>query len=104
MCALANVAWLLVDAAEAALKSVCACRRSGAGHQRKWTETPALVRLSQKQGEESGVLAHADAARSAQQRKDGLACSTHKHTNTHTNPHTTNPNPNPNTHKITQNN
>lgn len=48
------------------------CRRRGAGHQRQRTETQTLVRLSQKQREESGILAHAHTARSPEQRQAGL--------------------------------
>lgn len=72
----------------------CVCRRSGAGHQCKRTETQTLVRVSQKQRQESGVLAYAHAARSPKQWKDGLDCTrsaqacTHAHAHTHTVTHT----------------
>ena len=72
---------------------LCVCRWSGAGHQCKRTETQTLVRVSQKQREESGVLAYAHTARSPEQWQTGLdytrhPCThTHTHTHTHTNTH-----------------
>lgn len=66
------------------------CRRSRTGNQCQWTKTQTLVWVPEKQRQESGVLAHADAARSPQQWQNRLDCTTdthtypHAHTRTHT--------------------
>lgn len=73
-------------------------RWSGAGHQCQRSETQTLVRMSQKQREESGVLAYAHTARSPEQWQAGLDHTrhpcihthvyTHSHAHTHTLTHT----------------